>query len=87
MDYSDLLERAKTVGCTLEHTHEWTYGEGCECGCKYMLVKRIEILAHCKTLKQAERAITHMQHDLEPYVTQHAADLAATWKAAQMRLF
>lgn len=87
MDYFDLFEFAKTVGHGLETTQVWLYGEDCDCGCKYMVLRCGEIVGHYKTLKQVERALKQIEAELKPYIERHEAALVKSWEYAQLRLF
>lgn len=70
LNYFDLLEEAKTLGLSVEHSIDWLYGEQCDCGCKFVVVtlQQLAVVKHCKTLKQVNTVLKHERAGLKPHV-------------------
>jgi hypothetical protein len=66
--YYELLEEGKPLGWYLEPTEIWSYGEGCECGCKYVAASADATTHHhFKTLSQVAKFYRRERGELEPY--------------------
>jgi hypothetical protein len=78
--------KAREVGFTVETSHVWTYGEGCECGCKWMVLHGITIVAHCKTIKQVSEAIAAERRDIMPMLKENQQTLAVVPNAIELNI-
>jgi hypothetical protein len=87
IDRFELFEvQAREVGFTVEPTEVWTYGEGCECGCKWMVLSGMTIAAHCKTVRQVAKAIATERKTLQPLVEAHKQKLERSRRVVQLSL-
>ena len=87
LDNFDLFEvQSRAVGLLVEPTEVWSYGEGCECGCKWIVLRQFHIVSHCKTVAQVKKAIAAEGKGLEPLREKHREVQAKAWEAVQLKL-
>jgi hypothetical protein len=87
IDRFELFEvQAREVGFTVEPTEVWTYGEGCECGCQWMVLSGMTIVAHCQTVRQVAKAIATERKELNPLVEVHKKRLEQSRQVVQLSL-